>query len=391
MNPGGQGGNQTDQTANFFWILAIVVGVILLVWWLARQWFVTPIFWLRVHEIDFIYWFAAAWDNLISYVNVSFLAPIDLSMLDHARHYMQITNPKHIDVATFTALNNYVGDFVRYPVSVILGILAFIVYFRHNTIRFRHSFNMKTLREKEQENWPQITPVISLDLVKQDPDEGEWAMAKLPLDFGKENNVVSLVEKNKRTVWTIDRGAAHRLFVMQLGPRMGDLNKLPIHVKALFVVFVARATRERAIASKLLSQIAASASSGKLDFTGVEEQFQRLKDTHIIKWLLNRHAYITTFMASLLEIARADGVIATAEFLWLKPVDRRMWFVLNTVGRQTSVVEVAGPFSHWLAEKELKRAVKTPMVDEAVNALQESLEDTLYVDAGEKWHTSNVA
>ena len=56
-------------------------------------------------------------------------------------------------------------------------------------------------------------------------------------------------------------------------------------------------------------------------------------------------------IASLLEMARIDGVLASAEFLWLKPVDRRMWYMLNCVGRQTAVAEIAGLFAHWQAEK----------------------------------------
>src|SRR3990167_2272337 len=283
MQPGQN--NQTDQTANFFWILAIIVGVILLVWWLARQWFVTPIFWLRVHEIDCIYWFSEAWDKVVGYLSFSFLKPIDLDQLAYVRHFMRAASVKDVDISTFTAVNNYVGNFVRYPFAAVLIILSAVVYFRHNAIRFRHDYSMKTLREQEQQNWPQITPVLSLDLVKEDPDEGAWAMAKLPLEFGKENNLVSLIEKDKRMVWSLDHGAAHRLFVMQLGPRLGNLDKLPIHVKALFVIFVTRAERERQIANRLLAQISASAASGKLDFTDVEENFQRCKQSRIIKWL----------------------------------------------------------------------------------------------------------
>ena len=68
-------------------------------------------------------------------------------------------------------------------------------------------------------------------------------------------------------------------------------------------------------------------------------------------------------------------------------VDRRMWYMLNSVGRQTSTVEVSGVFSHWLAEKRMERAVKTPMVKEAVSAYKAALEEILYVDESELWHS----
>ena len=169
------------------------------------------------------------------------------------------------------------------------------------------------------------------------------------------------------------------------------MDTLPIYIKALIIIFVARAQRDRAVASKLLKQIAASAASGKLDFSGVEETLRKYKHSKVVKWLEGRHAYVYSLMATMLEIARVDGVLATAEFLWLKPVDRRLWYVLNSVGRQTSVVEVSGPFSHWLAEKKMGRALKTPMVKSAVDALENTMLDTLFVPDEGSWRTYKEA
>ena len=83
-------------------------------------------------------------------------------------------------------------------------------------------------------------------------------------------------------------------------------------------------------------------------------------------------------MASMLEGAREDGVQASADFLWVKPLDRRFWYMMNTVGRQTPYVEVAGPFAHWIAEKEAGRKLLVPMVEEATNALELALKEVVY-------------
>ena len=85
-----------------------------------------------------------------------------------------------------------------------------------------------------------------------------------------------------------------------------------------------------------------------------------------------------TVMASMLEAAREDGVQASADFLWLKPLDRRLWYTLNTVGRQTPFIEVAGIFAHWVAEKEAGRKLFVPMVEEATNALELALKEVVY-------------
>jgi len=83
-------------------------------------------------------------------------------------------------------------------------------------------------------------------------------------------------------------------------------------------------------------------------------------------------------MASMLEEARADGVVASSDFLWLKPMDRKLWYTLNCVGRQTPFAEVAGIFAHWLAEKEVNRKLFVPTVEKATNALELALKDVVY-------------
>ncbi len=80
-------------------------------------------------------------------------------------------------------------------------------------------------------------------------------------------------------------------------------------------------------------------------------------------------------MASLLEGARQDGVVPSSEFLWLKPTDRRLWYMCNCVGRQTPYAEVAGPFAHWKAEKSMGRGSRAPMIDEAIKALEIAIKE----------------
>lgn len=381
--------NATDQTANFFWILVMIVGAMLLVWFFAPQWIVYPVFKMRLAEIDLCRWLFMGINDIGSFVN---LPALNLSHLDHLQQYILNSNPHEVPFQDFAAVNVYVGHWIRYPIIAALLALAVLIHFKHAGLAFHTTYSMKTLRNVGQQNWPQITPALSIDLVKEDLDSGPWAMAKMPINFCKEHSVLRVGEDKKgKKIWTIDKGIASRLFSMQIGMLWKGPESLPIHMKALLVIFVARAEKVPGVSNKLMAQIAASAATGKLDFTGVEEQLQQLKNSKLLQWLGTRHAYTYTVMASMLEIARADGVLATAEFLWLKPVDRRLWYVLNSVGRQTAVVEAAGVFAHWLAERKLKRAVKTPMVKQAVEGLEEEIANVLYLDESDKWHTSNAA
>ncbi len=379
------GQQQADHASNFFWLIALLFGTALAFWFFDSKEVVMPVFWFRVHEIEGVRFLVKLWIPVAAFLH---LPKPDLQQLAAIQQFMQHADPAKVNWQTFAAINADLGQWIRYPIIMIFVGLAALVYFK-GSAPFHTGYTMKTLRVVGQEAWPQITPVLSLDLVKQDIDKGPWAMCQLPLDFCRQHDLLLMKVVNSKKVWTIKQKSTYRLFALQLGPMWQGINYLPIHVKAIVVICMARVTNQRPLAKKILTQIALSAASGKLDFTGVSDDLKTFQDHKILRWLEKRHAYMVTLMASLLEVSRSDGVLASAEFLWLKPVDRRLWFMLNNVGRRTSFVEIAGAFSHWKAEQKIGRALKTPMVKGAVDALEETLQNVLFVEEGERWRTSN--
>ena len=260
------------------------------------------------------------------------------------------------------------------------------MYFSNPLARFKKVYTMRMLLDAEKDNWPQVIPVAKLNLAKQDIHKGPWAMAMQPMQFAKANNLVVFeqpkVENRFATKMqptaSINRDDARRTFAMQMGRYWVSPEALPIHARALFAVFAARVNGDRDNAQKLLDHISRSTGSGKPDYTGAEQLLRKHKDNKYIIRLTKRHAFELTVMASLLEFARQDGVIATADFLWLKPVDRKLWYMLNTVGRQTPFCEIAGPFAHWIAEKEFGKRLNVPMVEEAVTGLEMAIKEIIY-------------
>lgn len=380
---------QTDHTANFFWLIALFAGALIALWFFEKKYILLLVFWMRYGEVEVIRILADIWFPVAKFLHL----PLpNLQKLDAMKTLLKgvILHPTDMTWQNFAEINTEIGNWVRYFVILVLAGLAALVYFHFGASRFRNAYDMNKLRAVGQENWPQITPVISLNLAKMDIDVGPWAMAQLPLQFCKANSLLLLKMVDNKKTWGLKQKPAYRLFALQLGPLWQGLDRLPIHVKALALVFLARATGQRPLSKSILSQIATSAASGKLDFSGVSEQLVSFRDHRIVQWAEKRHKYVTTMMATLLEIARSDGVLASAEFLWLKPVDRRLWYVLNTIGRRTAVVEAAGVYAHWIAEKRLGRGMKTPMVKSAVDALEEMLSNVLYVDEVEQWRTSSA-
>lgn len=385
MNPSG-GQNQTDQTANFFWLLVILAGFVLIMWWLEKPYIVATVFFIRHDEMSAIQYVMYAYNHLAGWLSLpQFTTP----QIDSWQHIIATSRASEITFGQVSQMSDTVGLWLRYPVMFILICLGIFMLLYNKASRFHHHYTMHALKKFEAQNWPQITPVLDINLLKKNVDEGPWAMAKLPINFCKENDLLELVlSVEGKKIWSLKMGSAERLFVLQMGPLWQGAQALPIHIKALLVMFAARAHRDEHVTENLILQISKSAESGKLDFTGVEELLEKYQHSKVVRWLEKRHAYVGTLIASLLEIARHEGVLATAEFLWLKPVDRRLWYLLNNVGRQTAVVEVAGIYAHWLAEKRLKRPMRTPMVKEAVVALEADIRDILYIADDERWHTS---
>lgn len=77
------------------------------------------------------------------------------------------------------------------------------------------------------------------------------------------------------------------------------------------------------------------------------------------------------------ELAAADigkkysgrGLLPTAQFVWLKEFDRGFYYALNTVGSNTPVVEAAGVFAHYQAERAFRIPLPMPYVWQAARAL----------------------
>lgn len=279
-----------------------------------------------------------------------------------------------------------VGEYTRYPFVILLIILGVVVLFTNTTRVFKNIYSMKSLSELESVNWPQINPVLGLDLLKEKIDVGPWAMAMSPMQFCKRYKLLQevrpqRVEGMRRADWdrvdvVLKRGEINRVFIMQLGPLWQGVDKLPPYARALFAAFAARINAD-ADGSKLLLQLAATCRT-KMNFKGVDELLKKHYNSKVVQKAVNNHAYMLTVMATMLERARDDGVQASSDFLWLKPMDRRLWYTLNTVGRQTPFIEVAGIFAHWVAEKEAGKKLVVPMIEEATNAVELALKEVVY-------------
>lgn len=370
----GGGGGGGSESNDFLWLIVAIVLAIGFAWYFWQQYITQGLLIVRYYELSAIKFVINGWNFVASSVD---LPSIGLSRITQWQNYI-LSKPGNVGFQTLVDASNVMGDYLRYPAVLILAVLAYVIYKRHVSSQFNKKFTMERLRTLEQENWPQITPIIKLDLLKDDINKGPWAMAQTPIQFCKKYDLIDPEREEGQKIAGLKKGAAHRVFALQLGRPFISLEKLPVHMQALFAIFAARANHETEPSTDLLRQIASSSNTGKLDFSGYRAMLQKNCQIKAVGRAVGRHAYVFGVMASMLELARTDGVLAAAEFIWLKPLDRKLWYILDSVGRQTAVCEVAGIFAHWKAEKELGRPLKVPMVDEAVKALDVGLKDIIY-------------
>jgi len=370
------GGGQGDHSFDLLWAMAAIAVVAGIIWYVFRTQIAFGFLTVKILEVD-----------ALSYLGKLVNHPYYFESLRQSLVYARET-ASTVDYMGLLNKGAEVGMYLRIPFAVLLVLMGVIVYITNTSRIYRRTYSMQDFAKMESQNWPQITPVMNLELIKTDIDTGPWAMALTPMLFCKKYKLLEEVKPERkegmsRKDWdkvevVLKRGLANKIFAMQLGPLWAGTDHLPPHVRALFAIFAARINADTKPATQLLAQLSASSRNKTLNYSGVDALLKKHENSKLVQKIIQSHAYVFTVMASMLAGAREDGVQASADFLWLKPMDRRLWYTLNAVGRQTPFIEVAGIFAHWIAEKEAGRRLIVPMIDEATNAVVIALKEVIY-------------
>jgi intracellular multiplication protein IcmP len=191
-----------------------------------------------------------------------------------------------------------------------------------------------------------------------------------------------------------DDAAAFRSLAMQLGPRWRGVEQAPPHMRALFAAFALHMAGRRVEAQRLLGELSNALSAAGDDEPEGPEAPLSFPDAAIVKAdaalrdyefltpaaaVAARHGYAHTALVALLNEARLKaGVLAPAQFVWLKLVDRRLWYALHSLGFETEGfgrylhpnprIEAAGARDNWAAERLAGKPLLTPEIQRALDA-----------------------
>lgn len=329
---------------------------------------------------------------------------------------LRLSDPWAFQWAHMEAQFDYAGSFTRWLTVPLLLLLAVMAYRPSAAEFFVRKMDMELLLKHNVKFFPAIAPVVNRfrSLFEEPLTSGRWRAPLSPVEFAAENAILlfdshpihkqidmiveeggeelsdgfsvssPFLKKENIKKLSYDSKASMKVLRSQLGGEFLGFASLEPHQQALAAAFAAFVCSAKKESKELLDQLSLSfcepedGAEGEdnwgLDFEGVEDTWKKYsKSPRVRKVSYDHGAHIHTWLCGLLESAREKGVLSTAEFIWLRPYDRSLWYCLNQVGRRESWAESLGCYVHMLAEKELGECIVEPQVVEGVKGLEQSL------------------
>lgn len=269
--------------------------------------------------------------------------------------------------------------------AILIMLMGAYIFFKFPASRFKNRYTLDNLINIQSVTWPVIKPFIKYNPVKgKARPPGTRVPTELPTFAEALYPEEWMAFHRIRMVSGVpDRDQIRRAFLLQLGPLFTGIDQLPDHLYCLAAAFALKGARKRDESDELLGAIAACwtpETNLRLTATVRATATKALTDRKLVEPLLevmSRHAYVATAMIGALAWARHEGgVLAPAQFVWLRGEHREMWYPLNNAGRRSFHSEAAGAMAHYQAELEAARPLTMPRLDGAVVAMVQYLSET---------------
>lgn len=376
MSQGGGKGEDTLYEAGIGWgIMLIVFAVIAwVIWYFQAEEIRNIIRWIRYGEMWLVSWFVG--DNYTIPFNgeaASFQQGLDATPKWGKAELQNV----HLSYMTALALQP-----LKIPFTLFFLGAAVWAYTKGPNTHCREKMGLEELIKRLSKIFPVVAPFAEFNPNAQAPRApGSPVPAELPL-FAEALGPEEWLAYHSIPVpdGNVDEKAAAKAFRRQLGKRWKGAKALPPYKQILLAAFCLKAARKRTQSDDMLSRMAKCWNSKNGLNLGKDRAL--LRDAHKVlrnKDLaggtlkaINQHAYETTALLGALAHARQEGgVLAPAQFVWLRGYDRALWYPLNNLGRQSFHMEAMGAISHFKAEKRTSRPIPVPKIDDAIESITE--------------------
>ena len=314
-------------------------------------------------------------------------------------------DPASLSWETMWKILSYTGSWIRWPLLLLLVLLGMASILMGRVGGLVRRFSMESLLENNAESFPCLRPVVGRGKYLLSPeswDSGPWKIARSPVQFALEHGLLLDEQGNPFTpaqalknglpstelpAWgkaRLDGEKALAVLKAQLGKRFEGYRGLSPCRRALATAFLAYADGDKQECVALLDAVSLSYAeeNGKTNCPLLEkgtfaERLQKQWKRHASvlneKGLLIHAAYELPWLMALLNRARRKGVLASAQFIWLRPLDRPLWYALNQCGGRAAWAEAFAPWAHYMAEEKAGKALTEPHLAPAVASLKEAL------------------
>lgn len=364
-----------DNAIGWGILLVILILILALFWYFKGQDVKDAVRWLRLSQIWVVSLFVDEDKYQVPWNGQRLL------LEPWAEYFSQLPKPQLVGnkMEQLSTLAMYP---FRYIFTAILLILAFWALFNGPKTQYRRKLDLNGLIKRQSKIFPVISPFVTFNPATQPPrPPGAPVPAELPA-FAEALSPEEWLAYNDVPVpdGKVDTEAAGRAFSRQLGqPWRGPMYLTPYR-QVLLAAFCLKAARKRADADAMLGRLANcwSFEKGlKVEPKLLREARKILRDRDMSGKVLsrcNQHAYENTALIRALATAREDGgVLAPAQFVWLRAHDRALWYPLNNIGRQAYHLEALGAMCHYKAEKITNRPIPRPKMEDAVDAITEHM------------------
>ncbi len=417
---GGGGGSSTDKGD------VLLLGVLIIILALGG-WYLThdgdaqvalTVSYYETKAISYIPFYGSQWADLVATIP-------------------QI-NPDRMSFSNIADLLSAAGAAWRFPFLVFSMAMAWSIYRKAVTQRFAERINFKSMVKIQSRNFPVILPAVRSKLNDEQREEGPWRRFDIPYEWAMQHDVLeppsdwpedkpydyaALLQFFKGAAFDVKIEALPRInerrarsaFVQEL-TRWRGADQMAPHRQALIAAMAvwingdylderyAPAGGNRLFAHYnrsysyfdlcgppfLVSMAKRSAwfektlkkkkkiwdvTVPRIDPTpGIEA----LKDEAVQKTIARfvaKHAFEETILTAMMESCNGLMLLPTQNFLWLKPIDRLLFYVLDSLGTNGGWSVGGGAVAHYRVEIYNERRIEQPQVDLAVGALVRELTD----------------
>jgi len=373
MSDGKQNG-ASDAAVGWGILGVIFAALAYLVWWLAGEEIRGALRWVRFGEM---------W--LIShFIGENYMVPWQNQEVNFKEWLRAIPDipASRIDGEMLSVMSALALYPVRWGIAGIIFLIGIWAYIKGPGSQYITIFNLDGLIKFQSQAFPVISPFVKFNPANLSPrPPGSPVPAELPL-FAEALGPEEWIAYNSIPVpdGKIDRDSTFKAFTKQLGPRWRGAKNLPPYKQILLASFCLKAARKRADADDMLGRLARCWTHDKglklsKDKKLLREARRILSNRDLAAKTLsncNQHGWQTTALMRGLATAREEGgVLAPAQFVWLRAYDRNLWYPLNNLGRQSYHMEALGAMAHYKAEKMAQRPIPKPKVDFAVDSIEE--------------------